>query len=345
MTILLGLLRLGLGAAVLGVAGAAIAARLGPVVPLLDIFNHLQVVLIAGLLALLVLVGLVFIGSSWQLPMLAILTAGLLSSAYAVVPETLAAFAPRAPLPVDGRPVIKLMTANLFGLNYDMERVARAITAENPDILALQEYFVEQRGPLDPMIRGTYPYSVHCVGGKRANIAIYSKLPFVQTTDGDCTTDESNTRRTAHILVRFTLTDGSTFSVLTTHLEWPLPPQRLRDQLPTLLAAIRSAPAPLLVVGDFNSTPWSHFQQQLADDAGLTRQTHGLLTFPMRFWIAGWRDTLPFLPLDQVMSKGDIAIHDIHTGPTTGSDHLPIVVTFSIDRTASATPSAKAPSP
>jgi endonuclease/exonuclease/phosphatase (EEP) superfamily protein YafD len=205
--------------------------------------------------------------------------------------------------------------------------------------VALQEYFIEQRGPLDPLIRGAYPYSVYCVGGKRANMAIYSKLPFVQTQDGDCTTDGSNTRRTAHILARFTLANGAAFSVLTTHLEWPIPPQRLRDQLPTLMAAIKGAPEPLLVVGDFNSTPWSYFQRQLARDAGLTRQTHGLLTFPMRFWIAGWRDAVPFLPLDQVMTRGNVTIHDVRTGPPTGSDHLPIVATFSVGGGSAAAPS------
>lgn len=330
MAVALGLLRLGLVMATLGLAAAAVGARLGFAVPTLDLLNHLQMVLISGLVAVLLLSAVVFIGSAWQPLVLALAALGLVASAIAVVPETLAAFQPRAPLPTDGRPVLRLFTNNVFGLNYDMQRVARVIAAEDPDIVALQEYFPEQRHRLDPLLRPTYPYAAYCAGGKRANLAIYSKLPFVQTEDGDCPTDPAGTKRTAHILARFTLANGSSFSVLTSHLEWPIPPHRLQAQLPVLLPAIKNAPDPLLVVGDFNSTPWSHFQQQFAEDAGLTRQTHGAPTFPMRFWIAGWRDTIPFLPLDQVMSRGDVAIHDIHTAAPTGSDHLPLVVTFSV---------------
>ena len=332
MTILLGLVRLGLALAAFGLAAAAVSARLGFAVPMLDLFNHLQIMLISGLVAVLLLSLLIFIGSAWQPLVLAVTALGLVASAIAVVPETIAAFQSRAPLPTDGRPVLKLFSNNIFGLNYDMQRVARVVAAEDPDIIALQEYFPDQRGALDPLLRPKYPYSAYCVGGKRANLAIYSKLPFVQTEDGDCSTDSANTKRTAHILARFTLPDGSSFSVLTSHLEWPIPPYRLAEQLPVLLPAIKGAPDPLIVVGDFNSAPWSHFQQQFAADAGLTRQTHGTPTFPMRFWIKGWRDTVPFLPLDQVMSRGAVAIHDIHTAAADGSDHLPMVVTFSVGK-------------
>lgn len=38
-----------------------------------------------------------------------------------------------------------------------------------------------------------------------------------------------------------------------------------------------------------------------------------------------------FLPLDQVFDRG-ISVHELHTGPHTGSDHLPVVFSLSIDR-------------
>jgi endonuclease/exonuclease/phosphatase (EEP) superfamily protein YafD len=332
MSLILGLLRLAVGLAAAGLSVVAIAAWFGFLVPFFDLFNHFQVVLIAGMVILLVLVLGLFTGSSWRWPLSGLLVAGLIASAVTVLPETIAAWTPRPALPTDGQPVLKLMTANLFGLNYDMQRVAAVIAAEKPDIVALQEYFREQRGPLDPMLRGSYPYSVYCVGGKRANLAIYSKLPFVRTDDGDCTTDPSFTGRTAHILANFTLADGTRFAVLTTHLEWPLPFERLRRQLETLTTVIKGVDVPLLVVGDFNSAPWSYEQRQFAETAGLTRQTHGVLTWPLKFSLIGdsLQDTFPVLPLDQVMSKGGIEVHDLHAGPPTGSDHLPLVMTFTL---------------
>jgi endonuclease/exonuclease/phosphatase (EEP) superfamily protein YafD len=332
MSVILGLVRLAVALAAAGIGAVAIAAWFGFAVPFFDLFNHFQVVLIAGSLILLVIVLIAFTGlPSLRWPLTALLVLGLMASAITVVPETMALTAPRPPVP-EGRTVLKLMTHNLFGLNYDMERVAALITREDPDIIALQEYFPEQRSRLDPLIRGTYPYSVYCVGGKRANIAIYAKLQFTQTVDGDCTTDFAKAGRTSHILATFMLAGGTKFAVLTTHFEWPLPPERLEKQLPTILAALKSVTLPLIVAGDFNATPWSYQQRQFASDTGLTRQTHGILTWPMRFWLKGWRNTVPFIPLDQIMSRGDVEVHDIHAGTTTGSDHLPLFMTFSVEK-------------
>jgi endonuclease/exonuclease/phosphatase (EEP) superfamily protein YafD len=330
MTVIVGLIRLGFGAAALGLGAAAIAAWFGFAVPFFDLFNHFQVLLIIGSVIVLIGVLVLFGGSLWRWPLGGLLLLGLIASAVTVVPETLAALAPRAPLPGDGRPVITLMTHNLFGLNYDMPRVARYIAKVQPDILAFQEYFPEQREGLAPMLRATYPYSVYCVGGKRANIAVYSKLPFEQVKDGDCTQDPVAAGRTAHILVRFTLANGAQFALLTTHFDWPFPIARQAQQRRTIIDAVRGVSVPLIVVGDFNSTPWSYAQRNFATDAGLTRQTHGNLTWPVWLWVFGWRATWPFLPLDQVMSKGGIAIHDLYAGGPTGSDHLPIIVKFSV---------------
>jgi len=329
MSVILGLLRLAVGLAAAGLGAAAVAAWFGFAVPFFDLFNHFQVVLIAGSLILIVMVLIVFAGTSLRWPLAALLVLGLIASAVTVVPETMAGIEARPPLP-QGRTALKLMTHNLFGLNYDMPRVAELITRENPDIIALQEYFPEQRSRLDPLIKPAYPYSAYCVGGKRANLAIYSKLPFAEAQDGDCTDDLAKAGRTSHILATFALPNGAKFAVLTTHFEWPLPPERLKLQLPVLLAAIKSVSVPLVMVGDFNSAPWSYEQRHFASDAGLTRQTHGILTWPMRFWIKGWRDTFPVLPLDQVMTKGDIEVHDLHPGTATGSDHLPLITTFSV---------------
>jgi endonuclease/exonuclease/phosphatase (EEP) superfamily protein YafD len=327
---MVGLIRLVLGLAALGTGLVAIAAWFGSLVPFFDLFNHFQAVLIGALVVLALLVFFGFSGSQWRGPFTGLLLLGLFCSALTVVPETIALFSPRPALPADGRPVLKLMTHNLFGLNYDMQRVAQVVADENPDIVAFQEYFPPQRARLPKLLAASYPYSAYCVGGKRANIALYSKLPFTQVNDGDCTTNLKDAARTSHILASFTLPNGQQFDVLTTHFDWPFPIERQQQQRDTIETAVQGVNGPLLLVGDFNSTPWSYAQRSFADEAGLDRQTHGIFTWPLRFSIKGWRDTLPFLPLDQVMTKGSVVVHEIHAAPSTGSDHLPLVVTFSI---------------
>jgi len=202
----------------------------------------------------------------------------------------------------------------------------------------LQEYFPEQREPLDPLLRPAYPYSVYCVGGKRANIAIYSKLPFEQVKDGDCTQDPVAAGRTAHILVRFKLANGAQFAVLTTHFDWPFPIERQAQQRQTIIDAVRGVSEPLLVVGDFNSTPWSYAMKGFEAATALRRETRVPLTYPMMITVPSRisRDnllrTLPFLPLDQVFERG-IAVHELHVGAPTGSDHLPVFFRFSVPPT------------
>jgi endonuclease/exonuclease/phosphatase (EEP) superfamily protein YafD len=39
--------------------------------------------------------------------------------------------------------------------------------------------------------------------------------------------------------------------------------------------------------------------------------------------------TVPFLPLDQVFQRG-LIISELHRGEQTGSDHLPVIFTFSV---------------
>lgn len=318
-------------------AALAVVALLGFAVPEFDLFNHFQFLLFIGTLVALILALFAWGRSRWKGWMIGIATAGLLASAITFVPEFIYGLMPRDPLPTDERPVLKLMTHNLFGLNYDMARVNAVIEAEQPDIIALQEYFGEQSGELGPLLKGKYPYMAQCRGGKRANIALYSKIPFDEAEgDGACPDDAYGKQRTARILARFVQPDGTRFSVMTTHLDWPLPVSRQLMEFEELTAAVKAAKGPLIVVGDFNSTPWSYALRDFAMRTMLDRQTRNIVTFPLRFTVperlapSGLLDTIPVLPLDQVLTRGPVAVHELHAGAETGSDHLPIIFTFSV---------------
>lgn len=327
---LLGLLRLLVGLLILVTAVPAILALFGFAVPFLDLFNHLQLLLFFGTLLAVILSLLFGLPTGWRV--LAVI--GLLSSGWTFGPEWLAGMAPR---PAASGTVIKVMTHNVFGLNYDMARVARVIAAEEPDIVALQEYFPEQT-KLDAMLKPTYPYSARCQGGKRANIALYSKIPFDREMPaGDCPDDAYGTQRTAHIIAGFTLADGTHFSVMTTHMDWPFPIERQFTEFQSAETSIKAVQGPLIVVGDFNSTPWSYAMKTFERDSGLKRETHGLITYPLAITVPPRLSkdellrTLPFLPLDQVFQRG-VTVSELHAAAATGSDHLPVVFSFSVPK-------------
>lgn len=345
MRVILGLLRLVAALVVIGAAVPAVLALAGFAVPLFDLFNHLQLLLVIGTLGGLALVLLLRMRRRWLV--LALL--GFVASAWTFGPEWVAGFAPRPSL--GNATTLKVMTHNIFGLNYDIERVDAAIRAEDPDIVALQEFFPEQAG-LTQLLKGRYPYFVQCRGGKRANLALFSKLNFEPTMRlEDCPPNARGEQRTAHITGRFTLGDGTVFSLMTTHMDWPYPLERQRDQLDAAAEAIVATDGPLLVVGDFNSTPWSYAMKHFEAATGLTRETRALLTYPELFTVPAsaarlgflplepttcTRDCFtrlmrltPFLPLDQVFQRG-ITVGELHTGGETGSDHLPVVFTFAV---------------
>jgi endonuclease/exonuclease/phosphatase (EEP) superfamily protein YafD len=246
------------------------------------------------------------------------------------VPEWLSSFEARPP--VGKAQIIKVMTHNIFGLNYDMDRVAKVIAEENPDIVALQEYFPEQEG-LDALLKPNYPYRVVCRGGKRANIGLYSKIAFDrEMSDADCPDNAYGTQRTAHIIAGFTLADGTHFSLMTTHMDWPFPIERQREEYLSTEAAVQAVQGPLLLVGDFNSTPWSYVMKAFESETGLKRETRNLITYPELFTVpSGLIHTWPFLALDQVFERG-VAVHELHRGPETGSDHLPVIFSFSVGK-------------
>jgi endonuclease/exonuclease/phosphatase (EEP) superfamily protein YafD len=329
MSLLFTLIRLGLVLGALGVATLAILALFGFAVPVFDLLNHAQIFLLPGTLIGLVIVAVLLRGTLRSLAMIVVLV-GVAASANVMLPEFLGSLRARPAAPAGG--TITMMTHNLFGMNYEMEKVVAAIRAEDPDIIVLQEYFGEQATDLHPLLLADYPFFARCRGGKRANLGLYSRLPFEQVEDGACPNNAYGTTRTAHILAKFQTGNGKPFSVITTHMDWPIPITRQHEQLSALSAVVDKIEGPMILAGDFNSTPWSYALREFVARNGLLRETMNLVTYPLSWYYFGaWRDTIPFLPLDHVMTRGGIVVHDLHAGRRTASDHLPVVFTFSVE--------------
>lgn len=328
MSIVLKLIRLGVVLGSLVVAALPMLARLGFAVPELDLLNHGQILLLPGVVITLLIAAIILRGPG-RIATMILLFIGLAASSYVLAPELMAGWKARPAAPASG--TVRMMTHNLFGLNHRMDQVTEAIFAEDPDIIVLQEYFEEQATGLHPRLIERYPYFARCQGGKRANLGLYSRLPFELVQDGMCPENAYVTERTGHILARLHTASGKEFSVITTHMDWPLPVQRQGDQLSELSDVVDKIEGPLILAGDFNSTPWSYALREFAADSGLIRQTVNLVTYPLRWYYLGaWRSAIPFLPLDHVMTKGGIVVHELHAGRRTGSDHLPVVFDFSV---------------
>ena len=338
-----GLFRLAFLFAATALSLGAVLAVFGFASPLLDALNHLQPIWFFGTLACLLLTGVFFRTQRARALMMALTATGFLASGIIVMPEFTSAYLARPHAPSDVTSY-RLMTFNVFGQNYDMEAVAAMIGDQDPDIVAFNEYYPEQRIPLHPMLAKDYPHFAICAGiGKRANVAIYARLPFETDGTDPCAWDAN--RRTGYLAAHFGSDATDSFTIVTTQLDWPVQvsplagPGTLDQRLAAMTArqqgefthlsnGLATMDGPLLLVGDLNSTPWSYTLRRFARDNGLTRDARGLATYPRKWHFDTWRSLPAFLPLDHVMSRGGAVVTAIHTGPESGSDHLPVIATF-----------------
>jgi len=307
----------------------AVAGVLGFAVPAFDLVNNFQALLFPALLAAFVVVVWRSPRQWWGKLLTAIVATGFLSSATIAVPELVGGLMRHSAAPSDDRPVYRLMTHNLFGLNADMDEIAAAVFAQDPDIVTFQEFFRDQGATLRPLLAERYPHSVRCISGDRAFLAIFAKEPFALQEEGACQAGPRQ-ERTGRLLARFAGKDGRGFSVMNTHLDWPAPLGRKREQFNLLAQAVRQVEGPMLLAGDFNATPWSYAFRDFVGAAELTRHTRNLPTFPALIYVLDWSDTLPFLPIDHVLSRNGVAVHRVARGEAASSDHYAVVVDFSI---------------
>jgi len=90
------------------------------------------------------------------------------------------------------------------------------------------------------------------------------------------------------------------------------------EDVDRLIAELNEQAGGLVVVGDFNMTPYSAVYRRLTGSAGLHRADAG--------YAASWPSVLgPLgLPIDHVMTRGDAIAAIMRIGPDLGSDHLPV---------------------
>jgi endonuclease/exonuclease/phosphatase (EEP) superfamily protein YafD len=153
------------------------------------------------------------------------------------------------------------------------------------------------------------------------DLAVFSRFPLTSTT-----IDRTEATRIPIFEVQVDVA-GQPLNLVGGHPWAPQPQwaQLHRDQMAEItrvaVQACKSSLIPLIVVGDFNATPWSYTMRQLAEQAEVRhiRQAFDLSKTWYLFPLAG-------LPIDHVLVSPTLQVIEQQYGDPTGSDHLPIVV-------------------
>jgi endonuclease/exonuclease/phosphatase (EEP) superfamily protein YafD len=285
--------------------------------PALDSFAHFRahLAVLLGIAALALLaVGLWAFGATALVA--AALTLATTSGSVPAIGMRYGALHPADP----ERPVYRLLQFNLRYNNPEPAQVLSLIGRVQPDVLTLDEVTAAWREKLR-LIKATYRYSLFCpYPNGLFGVAILSRRPFVEGSEPFC--DGRGALGIA--AVNF---GGQTVDIAALHLGWPWPFPQYWEVGGLWPSFGRLGPTAILA-GDLNATPWSRTPARVAEAGGLT-----LMPSPGPTWLSRHLPKALFfagLPIDNVFAKGDVEMHSIRTLEPTGSDHLPVLVEFSL---------------
>ncbi len=225
------------------------------------------------------------------------------------------------PAPATEKP-IRAMLMNINAGNGNTRQVIGSIEKFEPDLLLLEEVTPTWARELE-VLDSTYPYRVAEPQEGCFGIMLLSKHPLEHVTIVNIgLAGVPSITADIHL-------PGGVLSFIGTH---PLPPigaahaGHRNHHLAELPRIVKPQRHPVLLVGDLNTTPFSHGFRRLLHEAHLANSMKGYGYQP------SWPSFNRFLriPLDHVLHSPEIIIHTRMVDGDVGSDHLPVIVDFSV---------------
>lgn len=240
--------------------------------------------------------------------------------------------------PTTGTRQLRLMSFNVLGSNSGTASVLAEIAKADPDILVVVELTDQWAKVLETGLGGGLQPVVVLPRLFGNGIGLYTRLPVRAATHFPLAREFSDYPATdveldvdgvplriigVHFISPITLQGRRVWNV------WKGSRQRLNLRNLQMLDAAQRLEGnriPAIMAGDFNCTPYSGFFRELLRMTRLrdSRQGAGLQgSFPASPW---WLR----IPIDHVLASTEIRIHSRQTGSACGSDHLPVIVDFSL---------------
>lgn len=314
---------LGTGASLL--AGAAGIA--GKALPWLDVFANFS------LLALLcdALLFILWIALPWlrrDAAAAAALLAAVVANCLLTGPEFLRAVAALPKASGDAKTDLKILTFNVWNESRDRQRTINTILTSGADVVALQEATGFIRYKLLGRLAAVYPYHATCDSWWGCEVIILSRYPIAR--HGDVLDLDHTKCPLTYLWAEIRPVNGTPFTLASTHLGRPWPPQPRACETVKLAAATKKlVQRDLILTGDFNATGSSAtLQRQDRALAPLIRRTLMLPTWPAYLPVWDLKVPFPFLALDHVYAGPDWRTVSLRSLARSGSDHYPVEITL-----------------
>ncbi len=204
---------------------------------------------------------------------------------------------------------LKIASFNTWMENSDPPAVIAELQRMDADVVTLIE-FGHNKQQFLPQLRSLYPYQADCAEDTHCNFVILSKVPLTTVSSQSIWEGPPY----LHAVMGGKFKGLNVVAVHTTRF----PHSRAQyKQMKALSVMLQGLPGSMLVMGDFNSTPYSRLAAILPMEVNLRRLT-SLPSWPASFG-------LPQLAIDHVyVSQGIVELTPEQLGNPAGSDHFPI---------------------
>ena len=217
---------------------------------------------------------------------------------------------------------LSLLVFNVHNSNRSVERLVSLVNENSPDILLFIELIESVESDLYENIREAYPHrSVEFHDG-HYSIVMYSKLKWTKHQILNFSEYEIpwfDTKFDVH---------GKEITLCSVHAPPPISPYflQLRNQLLDRACSNKNYQNAILV-GDFNLTPYAAHFHEILEQIAWKDSRRG-------FGVANtWPSFLPDIlriPIDHILFRGDLVVVERQVLASHGSDHLPIMIKFSV---------------
>jgi len=304
---------------VAGVASlTALVGQFGRIYEAADWINHLMPFWVAG--------GLAACAGLLILPGRGRLLGALMALWLAATGGTrLLEAAPAATQAATGQPRLRIVQFNVLKTNAQPDRAAAWILAQDADVVALEEA-AGDGARIIRLLQPAYPHAIDCLGGRgRCSTLLLSRTPFAE--DGGLARGDPENRKTFSAAWARLGSPWSRTTVVGVHFGRPWPFGDQTRQAGQLAAFVNTRDKDrLIVVGDFNQTPWTYAMARQERALGLQRFSGTSASWPVRPLPGPLAGTIPpALAIDHIYGGRCWRALSVRRGPALGSDHRPIV--------------------
>jgi len=213
---------------------------------------------------------------------------------------------------------LKVLNSNLLLVNTEYQVQLNYIASVDPDIIALQEYTPAWDNKLSAAL-SKYPHRALQPAHGSFGIALYSKFPII---DGRVEKFSSNTTLAVDSIIDL---GDKHVRVLAVHPPPPTPGLMYtmrNEQLQLIAEKAASYDEPMIVLGDFNSTPWTTHFTNMESTGKLRNASAGHGFHPT--WPNVWYLMPMLIPIDHILVNSQIGVVHFDSKQLLGSDHKAI---------------------